>query len=342
MMSQASIALTFLAGFAATATITPFLIKRLSSRGFTGKDLNKIGKPEVPEMGGIAVIAGFFIAVMAALSVSTYVAPANLDLTALFAGITTIMLVGLIGIVDDLVGWKKGIEQWQHALLPIIAALPLMAVNIHNPPINLPVIGLFPSEIILPVFGAVSFGLFYSLVLVPIGVTGASNATNMLAGLNGLEAGLGVLIILPLGMIAFFTGRLEAAIIAFALLGALLAFLRFNWHPARIFGGDSLTLAVGASIAAVSIIGDMEKVGILLMALYFMELAIKARHRFRSECFGMPQKDGTLRADPNGGSITQFVMRRGRFSEKQVVTIILAMQAIVSLAVTLIVSQKLL
>ena len=84
-----------------------------------------------------------------------------------------------------------------------------------------------------------------------------------------------------------------------------------------------------------AIIGDLEKPGILLLALYFIELVLKARHRFQSECFGVPQKDGTLRADPRGGSITHWVMRRGAFTETKVVLIILSIQAVICITVFL-------
>jgi len=79
-------------------------------------------------------------------------------------------------------------------------------------------------------------------------------------------------------------------VIAIALIGALLAFSRFNWFPARIFGGDSLTLIVGANLAVMSIIGNMKIYGILLFALFYIEFLIKAKHKMKSECFGIPTK----------------------------------------------------
>lgn len=310
--------LAVIASFAVTYMIIPFFIFRMHFRKLTGKDMNKLQKPEIAEMGGIPVIFGFAFAIMAAIFCFTYLGFAELNLTALLAAFATVILIGFLGVVDDLIGWKKGIRQWQHALVPVFAALPLMALNVGT------------TEMYIPFLGAFSFGIFYSLILVPVGVTGASNATNMLAGMNGLEAGLGIIISASAMVIAVFYGAIESAIIMAAMLGALIAFLRFNWHPAKIFPGDSLTLMVGASLAAAAIIGNMEKIAILLMILFFIELGFKARHRFQSECFGIPQKDGTLKARPEGGSLTQWVMRRGRFTEKQVVLIILGMQVVVS------------
>ncbi len=321
--------ITLISAFLITFLVTPFLIKRMKVRGLVGVDMNKYDKPQVSEVGGIAVIFGFSFAIMASIFCFSYLKLIDLNLTFLLGAFSTILLIGLLGIVDDLIGWKRGIAKWQHALVPLFAALPLMAVRAGTTEMNIPFLGL------------VSLGIFYSLILIPIGVTGASNAFNMLAGFNGLEAGQGTILLSTLAIIALLYNQPEAFIVSIALIGALLAFLYYNWFPAKAFGGDSLTLMIGASIAAVSIIGNMERVGISLMAIFFIELFLKAKHNFRSECFGIPQQDGTLKPDPKGGSITQLVMRIGRFTEKQVVLIILGMQAIISIIVFLLFYFKL-
>ncbi len=325
--------LCFTAGFVATKRTLPFLIAKMAKRGIVGADMNKIGKPKVPEMGGIAVWIGFSTGIILAIFSSTYLHWIELNLTALLAGYATIAMVAFLGVVDDLIGWKNGIRQWQHALMPVFAALPLMAVKISNPPIKLPLLGLVPTEYVLP-FGVVSFGVIYSLVFVPVGVTGASNAANMLAGLNGLEAGLGSIITATLLAIALQQGQIEAAIVAAAMLGTLLAFLFYNWFPAKVFGGDALTLMIGAGIATIAIIGNIEKIGVLLMVLYFVELFLKGRFRMQKEGFGVPQKDGSLRAPPGkSASLTHVVMRLGKFTEKQVVLALLLLQGAVSIIV---------
>ncbi len=329
----ATLLLCFASAFVITSYFLPFLISRMHKRKIVGIDLNKIGKPKVAEMGGICVWLGFSTGILAAIFLFSYLKWVDMNLTYLLAGFATVSMVGFLGVVDDLVGWRNGIRQWQHALIPIFAALPLMAINIENPPMLLPFIGFVPAEYLIPFAGTVSFGLIYSLILVPIGVTGASNAANMLAGLNGLEAGLGIIISATLLVIALLQGQMEAAIIMIAIIGALIAFLRFNWFPAKVFGGDSLTLMIGASIAAASILGDMEKIGMLLMAIYFVELFLKGRFRMQKQGFGIPTKSGILKAPKETASITHVVMRLGSFTEKQVVLAILAIQAVVSATV---------
>ncbi len=300
--------------------IFPFFINRMLARKLVGKDMNKLNKPEIAEMGGILVLFGFISIILYSVFLFTYsnLIHSTLNLHVLLAGILTIILVGLIGLFDDLIGWRKGIRQWQHALFPLFAALPLMAIKVGTTNMNFPIIG------------SIELGIIYSLVLIPIGITGASNAFNMLAGLNGLEAGQGIIILSTLGIISFFEGQTEALLIAIALIASLLAFIKYNWFPAKIFGGDSLTLMIGAGIATITIIGNMEKLGIWLLLLYFIELVFKAKHKFQSQCFGIPQKNGVLKANPKGGSLTQFIMSKGKFTEKQVVLIILGMQLLIA------------
>jgi UDP-N-acetylglucosamine--dolichyl-phosphate N-acetylglucosaminephosphotransferase len=284
-------------------------------------------------MGGICVWLGFTTGIIASIFVFSYLKWIEINLAFLLAGFSTIAMVGFLGVIDDLIGWKNGLRQWQHALIPVFAALPLMAIKLSNPPVFIPFVGFAPAEIIIPFVGVVSFGLIYSLIFVPIGVTGASNAANMLAGLNGLEAGLGAIISATMLAIALTQGQMEAAIVSIAMLGALIAFLRFNWYPAKVFGGDSLTLMIGASIATAAILGNMEKIGVMLLAIYFVELVLKARFKMQREGFGIPTKEGILHSPKQVASVTHVVMRMGSFTEKRVVEIILTMQIVLSIFV---------
>lgn len=321
--------------FASSLIVTwfsmPFFINRMKLQKIVWGDFNKIGIPPVAGMGGIVVLLSFIFSIMVALFLRAYselnILPFDFtfDLLPILAATLTIVLVGFIGTVDDIIGWTKGIRQYQHALFPIFAALPLMVLpqTIGN------------TGIVLPFLGFVNFGFLYALVIVPIAITGASNATNMLAGLNGLEAGLGFLNALAMLIVAVVLGKTEVVILMLGLMGALLAFLKYNWVPAKVFPGDSLTLIIGAGIAAACIIGNMERIGIMLFGLYFIELVLKARTKMQAQSFGIVQHDGTLKAPEKIGSLTHVVMRMGRFTEQQVVLIILGMQLVV-IATTLI------
>jgi UDP-N-acetylglucosamine--dolichyl-phosphate N-acetylglucosaminephosphotransferase len=311
----------FLTALIFTFLLLPPFIRRMHAQKFLGKDMNKFEKPKVAELGGVMVFLGFAIGVFSALFISTYLMAFSLELAYLFAGLSTISMIAFIGFIDDIIGWKKGIRQWQHALFPIIAALPLMSISAGE------------SVMTIPFIGPIELGIFYSLIVIPIGITGASNAFNMLAGFNGLEAGQGIILTLTLTIIAFFNNQLTVVVLGLAMIGALIGFLKFNYFPAKIFGGDSLTLMVGANLAVMSILGNMETFGLLIFSLFFIEFLIKASHKFQSECFGVPNKNGVLSANPKGGSLTQVLLSKKPMKESQVTYTILFVQSIICLIV---------
>lgn len=308
--------ITLLIALITVLLIMPPFIKRMHEQNFLGKDMNKYSKPLVAELGGVVVFLGFALGIFGAIFVATYLNFFTIELSVLLAGFCTIAMICFVGIIDDIIGWKKGIRQWQHALFPIIAALPLMAIAAGE------------TTMFIPLFGNINLGIIYPLIIIPIGITGASNAFNMLAGFNGLEAGQGIVLTATLTIIAFLSGQTTAVILGLAMIGALIAFMKFNTFPAKIFGGDSLTLMVGANLAVMSIIGNMETMGVLVMGLFFIEFFIKAKHKFQSECFGIPNKKGELNANPKGGSLTQVIMKlgKGKLTEPKLVLTIIGVQ----------------
>ncbi|MFQ5975568.1 MAG: glycosyltransferase 4 family protein [Candidatus Hydrothermarchaeales archaeon] len=275
----------FLVAFLTTYLLTPLWIRAVKKAGLIGKDLNKFDRPEVADFGGITVVAGFMAGVLTYIGLTTFYFhfdPLDTYLFLILAGITTVLSITVVGMLDDVLGWKTGLKQWQKPLLTIPAALPMMAVNAGH------------STMAVPFFGTINFGILYPLVIIPLGIAGASNGFNMLAGFNGLEAGLGALILGFLGFVAWQTGNSWVTMLSVSMLSALLAFLLYNWHPAKIFPGDTLTYSVGALIATVAILGNMEKIAMILFSLYFIEFLIKAKTKFKGECFGKPMEDGTL------------------------------------------------
>ncbi|VVB50999.1 Phospho-N-acetylmuramoyl-pentapeptide-transferase [uncultured archaeon] len=260
------------AAFVVTWLLIPWMMPRLLAAGISGKDRCKDGDVAVPEMGGLAIVTGFLVGVLIAVALSTFnVIPLRLSLPALLAAFSTVLITALIGIVDDLLLIRQEVK----AVIPIFAALPLVALKVGE------------TTMTLPFVGSVDFGIFYVLVLIPLAITGASNATNILAGFNGLEAGLGVIMLSSVALVSYslslgsYPGSVEAFILSAAMAGALLAFLRYNWYPARIFIGDVGTLTIGAVLAAAVIVGNIEKVGIILILPFFGELFLKIRGRFK-------------------------------------------------------------
>ncbi len=299
------------------------LIPRLRWAGIVGPDVHKPGKPEVPEMGGLALVAGFGAGVLLAISLTTFWPRfPSLDVVALLAVLCTVLLTTLLGVTDDLIG----IRQWVKALLPVVAALPLVVVR------------LGVSTIRIPFIGQVDFGPFYALVLVPLGVTGAANAVNMLAGFNGLEVGMGLAALGSLAAIAASAKALTALALLLAGIGALLGVIYFNWYPARVFVGDVGTLSIGAIIAAAVIVGNFEWAGIIVIIPYALDFLIKAAHGFPSRgWWGELGEDGRLYCPDNGPvGLAQWVLKvTGGLHERTLVLILIGFEAVCGLAAVL-------
>ena len=327
---------TLLISFLATYFFTPKLIIFLEKIGLVGTDVQKSGKPKVAEMGGPAITFGFLAGMFFYIFITTFIFNENTYLVDLFAAITTITIVSVIGMFDDLSrlfkiyqikmdrwGSEKriGLKQWQKPLLTLPAAIPLMAILAGD------------HTIAIPVLGVTNIGILYPLLLIPIGVVGAANATNMLAGMNGLEAGLGAVLLGSLGIFSYLTGNIAGAMIALTLAATMLAFLRYNWYPARIMPGDSLSYLIGVAAATVAIISNIEKFAVFLFIPWFIELLLKTKSKFKAENFGIIQADGTLKAPYEKGtySLTHIVMKFGRFKEWQVVSIIIGFEILLAL-----------
>ena len=122
------------------------------------------------------------------------------------------------------------------------------------------------------------------------------------------------------------------ATFALTFAASLLAFLFYNWYPARIFPGDSLCYTIGAVVATVAILGNMERFALYCFIPWFLEFLLKARSRFKAESFGKLRKDYTLQAPYEKiYSLTHFFMKLGRFKEKEIVTMIILFEIIIVL-----------
>ena len=134
-----------------------------------------------------------------------------------------------------------------------------------------------------------AFGLFILLVLV-----GTTNAVNISDGLDGLAGGLSVVAIMAYGVIAWgskwISGYQEIAIFAFVLCGAILGFLVFNTHPAKVFMGDTGSLALGGALATIAILTKHELSLLLIGGVFVVEtlssaIQIIAIRKFHKKVF---------------------------------------------------------
>jgi UDP-N-acetylglucosamine--dolichyl-phosphate N-acetylglucosaminephosphotransferase len=318
--------------FAVTYGLVPVFNGFMKSIGVVGSDIMKEDKIPVADMGGPGVVTGFLLGVFFYIGREILIPPRLNGLVYILATLSTVLIITLIGVFETLTALSKeregegefeqfkkiGIPRWLYFFIPLPAAVPLMAVNA----------GI--NHMVIPFIGRVEFGLWYPLFLVPVAVLCCSNATNFLAGFNGLEAGMGFVIHLAIGLYAYQQGEFNATMIALTFAFALLGFLWYNWYPARVFPGD-LNYTIGAVYSSVAIIGNMEKFAILCFMPYIVEAFLKAASRFEAESYGVLQPDGTVkpREDKIRG-MTHLVMSMGDFTEPQVTTILIGIQVVVA------------
>jgi len=305
-------------------TLIPFFKKN----DIIALDLHKEGRPKIANSGGIPVALSLIAGLMFFIAAQTFIFNVTEHMIYLFASILTILLITIIGFFDDLnrnevVNGKRtirsGLRQWQKPIWALAAAIPLMVVSAGV------------QEMYVPFIGSVNFGILYPLVLIPIGVVGAANAVNLLGGFNGSEAGMGIVYCAALGIYALMHNEIVSAAIFFATVASLLGFLVFNWPPAKMLSGDSLTYCLGAVVASGVIIGNMERAGVIALAPFFIELTLKLRSRLKASCLGVLQKDGTIKAPSDEiYSWTHIIMKAGKFTEKQISMILILIQLVFS------------
>ena len=157
---------------------------------------------------------------------------------------------------------------------------------------------------------------------------------NLLAGMNGLESGLGLVYTGMLGLFAAYHGNYFASVICLATFASLLAFFKFNFVPAKIFPGDSLTYLLGAVLACVAVLGNMEKAVIIVSIPFAIEFFLKARSGFKARSFGY-YKNGKI-ASYHGKKVYSLVhlfTRTERFTEKQIVIFLMIFEFLISLLI---------
>ena len=295
-----------------------FAIPRLRRAGIVGKDMHKPDRPEVPELGGLLLVAGFSAGMLMAIAFDTFLTRfISISLAEVFSVLSVVLIAALIGVVDDLIP----LRQITKAILPIFIAVPLIAVRAGD------------TTIAFPFIGSIDLGIIYSLVLIPIGVTGAANAVNMLAGFNGEVSGVGFVAVGSLAIIAYHVHDTAAFLILVAALGALLATIYFNWYPSKIFIGDVGTLSIGAIIASAVIIGNFELAGVIIIIPYALDFLIKAKNRFPTSSYegswGV-YRDGKLFCPESGpmGLGLLILKLTGGTKERNVTLILMGLEAV--------------
>lgn len=222
-------------------------------------------KDGTPTMGGLIFIVPVIVTVIILYLLGKINFSYNLFIIAF-----TFLSYSLIGFLDDYLIIKrhnnKGLTEIQKLLLQIIVAIVFFYLFMKGGNEQL----LWIRSINLKLELGWVYGLFILFILVS-----SSNAVNITDGLDGLAGGLSVIAFLTFGIIAWSTGWLEGyediAVFCFILIGGILGFLVFNLNPAKVFMGDTGSLALGATLGAVAIITRYEFLLILVGIVFVLE-----------------------------------------------------------------------
>lgn len=235
----------FAASFLVTLATTP-LARRIAwrLRAVDYPAARRVNKRPVPRMGGIAIVCGLVagelvqalgVAFLGWPRVFVPVAKQTVNYWLLFLSFLVIFLTGL---VDD----KFTLTPRQKLLGQVVASVVAVAS------------GLVIDEIVNPLQNSV---IHLGLAAMPITVVflvAYTNIFNLIDGLDGLASGIACIAGLTMWIVSTISGRLDAAVLAIMISGTTLAFLRYNFHPASIFLGDSGALLIGFALGTVSLL----------------------------------------------------------------------------------------
>lgn len=222
---------------------------------------NHKSKEGTPTMGGLIFIIPTIVATIFLIVTKKIEFSSNLGIILLvFIGYAT------IGFLDDFLSIKKkgneGLTTLQKLLLQVFIALGFFYLYIKNGGQTALIVSTLGINIEMSWF----YGVFLLFILV-----GASNAVNLTDGLDGLAGGLSAIAFIAFSLISLMVGFEEIGIFSFVLTGAIFGFLIYNTYPAKVFMGDTGSLALGAVMAAVAILTHREVTLLVVASVFVIE-----------------------------------------------------------------------
>ncbi|MCP9849635.1 glycosyltransferase family 4 protein [Cyanobium sp. Morenito 9A2] len=237
---------TFVSAALLTAVIVP-LVRRLGLRwGLIDQpDARKQHTTPMVRLGGVGIVAGFALALALVWSLGWFgsLEPAKDQL--IWTTLAGSLCFFVIGLGDDLFALPP---------LPRLAAQVAVAMAVWTQGVRIGALDL-PFNLAGGAFGSIGLPDGLSLLATVIWLVGITNAINWLDGLDGLAAGVGGIAAIGLISVSFSLHQSAAGVLAAALAGACLGFLRYNFNPARIFMGDGGSYFLGFALASISIVG---------------------------------------------------------------------------------------
>ena len=264
-MSLQHYALIAAVGALVTLVVTPIVRRFAIRRGLVDSPGGrKVHTRPIPRLGGVGLFAGVMAAVATQALGEKFLGwggtiigggTARAKILGVLLGLCIIFVVGLI---DDLKGLSPG---WKFTG-QLVAATVVVASGLRIEYIGDP----FGDGLIALGYLAIPITLLY--------IAGFTNVINLIDGLDGLAAGVTAIAAASLLVLAAQGNRLDAAAFAAAVIGACVAFLRYNFNPASIFMGDSGSLFLGFTLATISLMGVMKSTAAIALAVPLLIIGV--------------------------------------------------------------------
>lgn len=218
-------------------------------------------KDGTPTMGGLIFIVPTVVATLGLLITGKIPYTSNL-------GIVLLVFIGyaFIGFLDDFLSIKKhnneGLTTYQKLFLQVLIAVAFFYIYMESGGQTSWVVGTLHIDIEMGWL----YGLFILFVLV-----GASNAVNLTDGLDGLAGGLSAIAFVAFSLISLMVGFEDIGIFSLILVGSIVGFLIYNTHPAKVFMGDTGSLALGGVMGAIAILTHRELTLLVVAGIFVIE-----------------------------------------------------------------------
>ena len=216
-------------------------------------------KEGTPTMGGLIFILPTVLATIGLVITDKITYTSNL-------GIVLLVFIGytLIGFLDDFLSVKKGNNEgltvYQKLLMQVLIAIGFFYIYMRSGGQTAWVVGTLHIDLEL--------GWLYGLAILFV-LVGASNAVNLTDGLDGLAGGLSAIAFVAYALISLSVGFEDIGLFSLILVGSLFGFLVYNTNPAKVFMGDTGSLALGAAMGAIAILTHRE-LTLLVVAFIFV------------------------------------------------------------------------
>ena len=218
-------------------------------------------KDGTPTMGGLIFIVPTVVATLGLLITGKIPYTSNL-------GIVLLVFIGyaFIGFLDDFLSIRKhnneGLTTYQKLFLQVLIAVAFFYIYMESGGQTSWVVGTLHIDIEMSWL----YGLFILFILV-----GASNAVNLTDGLDGLAGGLSAIAFVAFSLISLMVGFEDIGIFSLILVGSIVGFLIYNTHPAKVFMGDTGSLALGGVMGAIAILTHRELTLLVVAGIFVIE-----------------------------------------------------------------------